>query len=84
MLRTASLVAVDSAEPVADLYHYFMDRVASGNRLVVVQTTEERHGVWREFLRSKWRGSQIAEVIPVKNDPTKNARAFVTNFDRNR
>lgn len=54
MLRTALLVALASAEPVADLYHYFMDRVASGTRLVVVQTTEERHGVWREFLRLRW------------------------------
>lgn len=82
LLRSASLVAIDSAEPGADIYSYFMDEVASGKRLLVIQTTEARHEMWREFLRVRWHGSQIAEVVPVKGDPARTLRAFITYFDR--
>lgn len=82
LLRSASLVAIDSAEPGADLYHLFMDEVASGKRLLVIQTTEARHEMWREFLRVRWHSNQIAEVVPVKGDPARTLRAFVTYFNR--
>jgi hypothetical protein len=82
LLRISSHVAVDSAEPDQDIYDFFMDEVASGKRLLIIQTTEDRHDMWREFLRVRWRGSQILEVVPVKDDPGKTLSAFVTRFDR--
>ena len=74
------MLAIDSAEPGADLYHYFMDEVANGNRFLVVQTTEERHPVWFEYLRARWLGKEIGEVVPVRNDPTRTLRASVTRL----
>jgi hypothetical protein len=82
LLLGCSLIALDSAEPGWDIYDYFMDEVASGKLLLIVQTTEVRHQVWRDFLAMHWSGSQIAEVIPVKGDPERQLRAFVTEFNR--
>jgi hypothetical protein len=43
LLDDANGVAVDAAAPGQDLYEYFVEEVVSGNRLLVVQTTEDRH-----------------------------------------
>jgi hypothetical protein len=83
LLRSASLLAIDSAEPAADLYDYFMEEVAGGKRLLVIQTTEARHKMWRGFLASRWHGKEIAEVVPVKNDPARKLSVSITCLDRN-
>ncbi|HYL75769.1 MAG TPA: hypothetical protein VEU96_16270 [Bryobacteraceae bacterium] len=81
VLAVASQVAIDSAEPCEKLYQYFMELVSNGKKLLIVQTTPERHGMWREFFRFRWKGAQIAEVVPVRDDPDRVADAFVTRFD---
>ena len=79
----ASRVVIDSAEPSHDVYERLMKEVASGNvALLVIQTTEHRHQLWREFLRVHRKGKRIAEVVPVKDDPQRTFRAFFTDFDR--
>ncbi len=70
LLDDANGVAVDAAAPGQDLYEYFVEEVVSGNRLLVVQTTEDRHARWREFDRQRWWGSEIVEVVPVLNNPS--------------
>jgi hypothetical protein len=81
-LQTASRVAIDSAALAPEIYNYFLDRVARGSRILVVLTTEDRHTAWREFLRARWHGNQVFEVVPVKNDPLRTLTTFVTWFDR--
>src|SRR5271166_3352630 len=80
LIADTNRVAVDSAAPGQDLYEYFVEEVVSGSRLLVVQTTANRHATWREFFQQRWRGSEIAEVVPVLNDPSRKLRAFVTRF----
>jgi hypothetical protein len=82
LLQTASLVAIDSAALAPEIYNYFLDRIERGSRILVVLTTEDRHVAWRDFLRARWHGNQVFEVVPVKNDPLRTLTTFVTWFNR--
>jgi hypothetical protein len=84
LIADTDRVAVDSAAPGQDIYGYFVEEVVSGSRLLVVQTTANRHAMWGEFFQQRWRGSEIAEVMPVLNDPSRKLRAFVTRFNGRR
>jgi hypothetical protein len=84
LIADTNRVAVDSAAPGQDLCEYFVEEVVSGSRLLVVQTNEDRHAMCREFYQQRWRGSEIVEVVPVLNDPSRKLRAFVTRVSGRR
>jgi len=82
LLKGASFIAIDSAALSEKVYNELMDIVAMGNTVLAVQTTAERHSIWRMYVGMHWRGTEILEVVPVKGDPLRTFETVVTAMDR--
>lgn len=84
LLRGASFVAIDSAPEISEeVYNHILDMAVNDETVLVVLTTEERHSIWRMYIGMHWHGTEILEIVPVKNDPVKTFEMFVTGIDRN-
>jgi len=80
LFADAFKIAIDAAEPQMELYEYFVEEGLKRSRILIVQTVESRLGVWREFSRQNSELHEIAEVVPIGNDPDR-CRAYVTRFE---
>jgi hypothetical protein len=82
LLEGASLIAIDSAEISEEIYNDLLDEVKTGQTILAVLTTEDRHSIWREFIGMHWHGEELFEVVLVKGDPLRTLETFVTRLDR--
>src|SRR5207248_4948142 len=82
LLRIATFVAIDSAELSDEIYNELLDKVAAGATVLAVQTTEERHSSWRMYVGMHWHGTDILEIVPVRDNPSKKFGTSVTRFER--
>jgi hypothetical protein len=82
MVRNATLVVVDVAEPWKLAYDFFTMCVDRGARVLVIQTVEDRRAIWHEFLRSRLRRSEILELQPVSDDPSRVAKISITDLSQ--
>jgi hypothetical protein len=73
LLADAHVIVVDAAEPHTGLYEYFVEKGLKGARILVLQTSERRVKVWREFSQQK---SAIYEVLEVTPDTQNPGRPF--------
>src|SRR5438045_9636893 len=54
-----------------EIYNELLDKVAAGATVLAVQTTEERHSSWRMYVGMHWHGTDILEIVPVRDNPSK-------------
>jgi hypothetical protein len=83
LLNGATFVSIDSAELSEEVYNELMDIVAMENTVLAVLTTEERHSIWRMYVGMHWHGTEILEIVPVKDDSSRRFKTTVTRFERN-